>query len=417
MAGTTRRCQVNIYQNATTETYTGDGVSGIYLWGAQLSDSASIDPYVPNYGAAPTAAAYYAPRLDYSPTTIQPLGMLVEEQRTNLALHSAAFDNAAWTPFSLNTTGTPPWVNVATAPDGTMTADKIIPSTSSTDVHAIASTATIAVANATAYTWSVYAKADGYDWISVVAYTNGTSYLTWFNVATGAVGTNTSGNTAHPPVAVGNGWYRLSVTRTTASTVAQFILYAANADNKPTFAGNGTSGVLVYGAQLEAGSFATSYIPTGASTVTRAADVASVSTQAFPYNQPEGSLVVNFTPTETIANGTRVTELSGGGSARVIDLHSSGTSWVIYNGTTSFTSGTPVLGAITKIAAAYKTGSYGMSVNGAAVATDASSLVNTATAIYIGGNSVPSSLVNGHIRQITYIPRRLTNAELQTRST
>ena len=409
-------------------SYTGDGTSGIYLWGAQLSDSASLDPYVPVYGAAVTSAAYYGPRRDFDGATLACKGLLVEEQRSNLVLQSAAFDNAAWTPFSLNTTGTPQWVNAAIAPDGTMTADKLIPNTSSTNVHAIASTATIAVANTTAHTWSVYAKADGYDWIAVVAYTNSISYLTWFNVATGAVGTNAAGNTAHPPVAVGNGWYRLSVTRTTASTVAQFILYAANADNQPTFAGDGTKGVLVWGAQLEANaSFATSYIPTGAATATRNADVASVSTQAFPYSATEGTLVANVSTFDTSSNLPTHINLSDGTTSNYIRMNAQPTSYKLRNYVraggadvvNSTIGGVTVVNDPFKAGVYYKTNSFNSSVNGA-ISTEVTTgaVPSAATTLSLGNWFVSAgTFLNGHIRQITYLPRRISNAELQTRTT
>jgi hypothetical protein len=217
---------------------------------------------------------------------------------------------------------------------------------------------------------------------------------------------------------VGNGWYRLSVTRTTANTVSYFILYPANGDNQPTFAGNGTSGVLVWGAQLEAGSFPTSYIPTGASTVTRSADVASVSAQAFPYNQAEGTVVVNVVPTLTIQTNTRALWFSNG-SDRVVDMYIDAGNWQVYNGSVFVTPGTPAasVGVQTKFAAAYKSGSYASVLNGGAAGTAASTLVNTATNMYLGSANTGTLQLNGHIRQITYIPRRLTNAELQTRTT
>jgi len=60
----------------------------VYAWGAQLSDSASLDPYSPVFGAAPSAAAYHGPRLDYDPVTLAAKGLLVEEARTNLYLNS-----------------------------------------------------------------------------------------------------------------------------------------------------------------------------------------------------------------------------------------------------------------------------------------------------------------------------------------
>jgi hypothetical protein len=87
--------RVYMMTDATTFSYTGDGTSGIYIFGAQLSDSASVDPYVYQPVAAPTSTAYYGPRFDYDPVTLAPKGLLIEEQRTNLLLRSEEFDNAA----------------------------------------------------------------------------------------------------------------------------------------------------------------------------------------------------------------------------------------------------------------------------------------------------------------------------------
>jgi hypothetical protein len=84
---------VRVYlNNGTSFSYTGDGTSGIYIFGAQLSDSASLDPYSYNPVAAPTSTAYYGPRFDYDPATLAPKGLLIEEQRTNLVLNSDISD-------------------------------------------------------------------------------------------------------------------------------------------------------------------------------------------------------------------------------------------------------------------------------------------------------------------------------------
>ena len=69
----------------------------VYAWGAQLSDSASVDPYVYNPGAAPTSAAYYGPRFDYDPVTLNQLGLLIEEARTNLLIDSEALSSQSAT--------------------------------------------------------------------------------------------------------------------------------------------------------------------------------------------------------------------------------------------------------------------------------------------------------------------------------
>lgn len=404
--------QINMCESANSLTYTGTGTLGIYLWGAQLSDSASIDPYVPNYGAAPTAAAYYAPRLDYSPTTIQPLGMLVEEQRTNALTYSSEFDNAAWSSkAALNTTGTPAWVNVGVAPDGTTTADRIIPNTNS-DFHYIGRTVT--VTSGIAYTASFYAKNDGYGFIRLYDATSGSN--TVFTLSGAGSTSSVTGTPSITPIGT-NGWYRCTLTFTTSSTSCQPSLYPQSTASMVAFAGDGSSGVLLWGAQLEAGSFATSYIPTGASTVTRSADIASVSTQAFPYSASESTIVASASPIGPGgANGGSVLSLKGA-SGNGLLLYQSPTTYSLsaWVDASNVSLGTSSFGAIEKLAIAYNGVSNGAVRNGGAVSSVGATVAAAANSFYFGGNGA-TFVFNGHIRQITYLPRRISNTELQTRT-
>jgi len=179
----------------------------------------------------------------------------IADWRRNLLTYTEQFDNAAWTKTALVTTGTPPWVNVAVSPDGTTTADKIIPDTSNT-THQIYSAA-ITVAAGTRVTTSLYAKADGYSWIAISAY-DSTEQWTFFDVTNGVVGGSAAGNTGSI-TSVGNGWYRCSVTRTIASTTTYGQYLVSNANNVQAFIGNGTSGALIWGAQVEIASSASTY--------------------------------------------------------------------------------------------------------------------------------------------------------------
>lgn len=170
-------------------------------------------------------------------------------------------------------------------------------------------------------------------------------------------------------------------------------------------------------AQLEAGSFATSFIPTAGAAVTRAGDVATVTSTNFSswYNQTQGTFVTNFTPDEGLtANVARVLNVSQGGvTGRVVDLYTNGTKWVNYNGTAATAFGTfSVTNNPQKIAIAYKTADYAYVQNAGTVATDASVLVNTPTQMAIG-NTGGSDQINGHVRSITYYNTRLPNTTLQ----
>lgn len=409
---------LRLCSSAGTSSYTGDGVSGIYLWGAQLSDSASLGTYVPQYGAAVTSAAYYAPRLDFDPVTLAARGLLVEEQRTNSVTYSDAFDNASWGPKDAIVSA-----NAATAPDGTSTADKIIPNSGA---QTLSGANKLLVASAIS-TLSVYAKAAEFTWIALET---GNRDLTWFNLGTGAVGTTSTNHTASI-TSVGSGWYRCIITTKTVWNNAVQI-WVTNGDNTQAATGSGTNGVFLWGAQVESGaSFATSYIPTGSATATRTADVASVSTQAFPYSQDTGSLVFNFgamnfsgslagsAPYDTaigiVTDGSRFgRQFSASNISGWLVRNRTGTPNMMSSAISGSSALAPTNGAAAahKLAIAISTTDMAGVVNGGIVSSEAitSAPTGTANLLYI------NPLMNGHIRQITYLPRRISNADLIART-
>jgi hypothetical protein len=384
----------------------------VYAWGAQLSDSASLDPYVGSYGAAPSPAAAYGPRLDYDPSTLAAKGLLVEEQRTNLLTYSDQFNNAAWTKTNSSVTA-----NAVASPDGSVTADKLVEDNTS-NAHSV--NGAVSVTNGITYTATVYAKAAERSFIVIQPIAD--SRYAFFNLSNGTVGVTNGSPTATSITNVGGGWYRCSITVAATSTaVTATYIYVASADGTISYTGDGTSGVYLYGAQLEAGAFATSYIPTAAATVTRNADVAFVATSQFPYNATEGALVVSadyigqnpgVTYFAALDDGTTNnfmgTRRNPGGEASLIVLASAVnqviiTGAIIPNNTTF------------KSSFAYKLNDYALTLNGALSGTDTTGTVPSVSRLSLG-NIANILQMSGHIRQITYIPRRLTNAELQART-
>jgi hypothetical protein len=199
--------------------------------------------YTNSLGLIATAAAGVA-RFDYDPTTLAAKGLLVEEQRQNLVTYSEQFDNAAWTKLNASVTA-----NAATSPNGTVSADLLIPDTSSSNQHGVYQP--LGATAGTPYTQSVFAKAAGYNWLFMTEGNNVTAQAS-FNLATGVVGTvSGTGSPSATITSLGNGWYRCTLTYTPIATSQNIQVRAANADAGPTFAGNGTSGIYIWGAQLE----------------------------------------------------------------------------------------------------------------------------------------------------------------------
>jgi hypothetical protein len=228
------------------------GFGSIYIWGAQLNEGTLKD-------YQRTETRLNIPRLDYSNGSCP--SILVEPQRTNLFAYSEQFDNSYWAKIQVSVTP-----NSAISPDGNLTADKLIPSaTPSVNKYLVK---TISSTASTAYTFTIYAKAAEYDKIQIQYGDLGIGV--WFDLSNGTVLSNP--NTLPTFIEnLNNGWYRVSITFTPISLIMSPVIQASNSADGSV--GNGTSGIFIWGAQIEAGSYPTSYIPTTSASVTRNGDV------------------------------------------------------------------------------------------------------------------------------------------------
>lgn len=389
-------------------SWTAAGTESVYLWGAQLSDSASLDTYVPQYGAAVTSAAYYAPRLDFDGATLAAKGLLVEEARTNLFQHSSAFDNAYWEKLNATVTNT----TAVAAPDGTQTADALTSTNSS--VCIVYKT----VGSAAVHTVSVYAKAASASSGELKLYfayspeTNAT-----FNLQTGAISSAGGYNYISSSITpVGNGWYRCSLTATLIAATLTGISQVGHAGAGET--------IYIWGAQHEAGAFATSYIPTGGASATRGADVASVGVSQFPYNASEGALVAEGVRMTT-SKGAVIAELGDGSLSNIFELYGGGSPqgqlYVSSGGAEQASIAVSNIfpeNSVGKIGGVYKANDFQMAGNGTLGTPDtAGSVPANVSTLYLGRyGGANNNQWNGWIRRITYLPRRISNAELQART-
>ena len=401
-------CRINLSQTAGTlsPSYTGDGTSGIFVWGAQLEPvtyQTTPGPYV-----ATTASAYYGPRFDYDPVTLAPRGLLIEEARTNLLTYSDQFNDAAWSKTAASITA-----NATSSPDGTTNADKLV-ATAVTSGHFVSQAVTITAS--TNYTVSVYVKAAEYGWAIIYVGTVGVGQ--YVNLSTGAVGSTFIGAPTSTTVTnAGNGWRRVSmVFNSGVNTSVDVRVYATTADGTSSYLGDGTSGIYVYGAQLEAGSFATSYIPTVASTVSRSADVATMTGTNFSswYNQSEGTIVAETALIAKSGASYGIYAVDDGttnnaypsfyGTGLQANSRVAGANIFTSNGT---------LSPISKSAFAYKSADYASSFNGATPTIQLSGAIPSGlNRLQLGAYN--TLLLNGHLRAIAYYNTRLPNTQLQT---
>jgi len=349
------------------------------------------------------SAAINAARFDHDPVTLASRGLLIEESRTNLYLRSETFEDANWTKTRSSIT-----VNATTAPDGTSSADKLVEDTSILSSHSLGSTAT---PPATSHTLSIFAKKGERDFI--VLRLGGSN--DFFNLNTGVA--LTSVNT--PTITnFGNGWYRCTVT--SAAGTQGSVQMSANGITT-LYTGDGTSGIFIWGAQLEAGSFATSYIPTVASSVVRSADVCSITGGAFTgfYNNPAGTSVSEAMIANLIGNNRGIVQIDSGTTDNVIrhsySLADGGFVSNLRANADTATTFAVVAGAastIQKRAIAYEGTSFASATNGGSVATATRTFPVGLNSLRIGGLAAGGFLLNGHISSIRYFKKRLPNAKL-----
>jgi len=363
------------------------------------------------------SSAVNAARFDHDPITLACRGLLIEESRTNFHLRSEDLSVSPWSRSGTNIT-----VNSGVAPDGLTTADLIYENTA-LSAHTISSLVT-GTSVGSPYVHSVYLKAAGRN---IVALGDWGGLLSEFNLSTGQV---IAGGNGSPQIQnAGNGWYRCSITgNSTATNVTPgFRLRAISGVN--SYLGDGASGVLAWGAQFEAGSFPTSYIPTTTASVVRSVDLCSISGSNFTgfWNQSAGTLVETFeaspntnTTYASASNGNivqnslhldndtglmRAVYYSGSANVATLDLGAVGT-----------------VGTVNTIATAYSVNDFAASRNGGTVVTDTSGAVPASLSqINIGTDErsqTPTSFYSNRcIKSLRYYKKRLANAKLQTLST
>ena len=356
-------------------------------------------------------AAINEPRLEYDASG-NPLGLLIEEARTNFVLNSveASSDNAA--------TNITQIANKANSLTGTDDAFLLQANTAGASYTGQLTSVT----SGTSYTASRFAKAGASNFAQLSMGTGGfgSAVFANFDLNTGTV--SQESNCAAVMTNMGSGWYRCSISKqavATTSGTSPHYFSAVNSGTAPARISEAGNSVYFYGAQTEVGAFPTSYIPTSGSTVTRAADVASVTAFKYHQNNSQATLLVETALNASAAEYDRVAELGYSNLSFSITTQAGQIKSFARNAANSATVGvlpTYVYEPLQslKVALAVKSGSAAQSVNGVnpVTETDVYGLVEDNVPLLLGRGSYLAYL-NGHIKSIQYYPKRLSNEELQ----
>jgi len=374
------------------------------------------------------------PRLDHeydaSTGAIKSLGLLVEEQRSNLFNHTEDFTQL---PVSGVQDGwfrgrVIPTTESVTAPDGSSSVSLLTENNTSFGEHYVSQEGFNYTSGVT-YTWSWYVKPNGRDNVYCKVYTNFNNTQVILNLETSSeyylTGTTFDNitNTKLP-----NGWYRVSFTSTAISTGAGSVLLGfAQSETVRSYTGDGSSGMYYWGAQVEAGAFPTSYIPNGTdSQATRNPDNVSMTGDNFSdwYNSSEWTLMVtarrnysgNFISYPnllrmndgTLNNNVAFYGAQGSTQLTNYSINSGGVNQTDY--VARFLPDTSQF----KMIQALKINDSTFGVNGTLTTTDTTVTMPTGINRMFIGSDGSGQFWGGTISKLSYYPTRLSNDQLQT---
>lgn len=346
------------------------------------------------------------PRFDFDPVTLAPRGLLIEEARTNLFLQSSDTTQSDWTKVLVSVSTT------TTSPDGTANAYKVSENSTATDAFYLRQNAS---SPAGAHTLSFFAKKAERD--VIFATLDGASNTKWFDLTNGTTGG--SGGGTSRIIAYPNGWYRCEYAFTTSSGTLNNFLFLSNTTAAITHTGSVGSGLFIWGAQLEAGAFATSYIPTTTTSLTRNRDIVTMTGTNFSdwFNGSQGAFIGWFT---TFAStGIRYIAAASASGAIANSLLMS----VINTETDSYVNsggveqarlltGTIAANVPAKLGLRYANANFAVAANGGGLVTQLSgSLPVGINQLNIGALSNTGFQLNGHMAKFFWYTS-LTNAEL-----
>ena len=394
------------------------------------ADATALATFINSSGFVETVATAQAPRFTFSETSIgTPRGLLLEAPATNLLQRSVALDQNPWFTGGSMTRST---FTGGAGPDNVTNSGSKLSA-----VNIDASTAFyyngVTVVSGTTYTYSLWAKADGANWIWVTFDYFGGKNGAFFDLSgNGALG-NTTGTvvagsntiTKYP-----NGWFRLTVAHAmSGSTIfyPSIIPCTSNGTGIASITGQSPNGVLVYGAQVEAGSQASSFIPTVASTVTRAVDTAIIAAgsnfSSWYTGGTTGTFVTEWcrcSPTTTQRTVIATSDVSNQHLHQYIAATTSRLRLADKVPAFIETANASVDNSINKGAFSYSGSVQSLCLNSGTVVPGTLAFSVAPTFLSIGGPSTNGTsitdtavVLNNAIRKIKYFPTRLSDGQIQ----
>jgi hypothetical protein len=244
--------QFRIVDNAGNLTYTGDGVSGMYIWGAQLTQTVINTKYQHTTDDITDLNFTRA-----TSSTVTNKQGIIEDSSYNYLLRSEEFDNASWGKTNCTVTA-----NTTTAPNGTLTADSFIENNTNAG-HELAQTFNSILSGVT-YTFSCYFKANSRTQIRLQQ--SGTGYggtnSVNYNLITGVATINSGNIVNYGMIDSGNGWFRCFMSVTSVASTFGTHLIDLMSGGFVIYSGDGVSNLSIWGVQLEIGTTPRPYLRT-----------------------------------------------------------------------------------------------------------------------------------------------------------
>jgi hypothetical protein len=332
-------------------------------------------------------------------------GVLIEGARTNLLLRSQELNDAVWQKSDVTVTA-----NAATAPDGTTTADSVIENTANA-IHRTNQPVTVTLSQVATVSAIVRPVGSRRLYLNAIVVMGAGALFDFAGAGSVIATAGTAGNLSASIRPLASGFYLVTLTGTGTGTANnvwfQLATSAHSTATDQTYTGDGTSGMLVWATQLEEAAFASSYIPTVASTVTRAADLVTATLSGYATAV---TLFGELACTQFAGTGPRFFQW---GDVKAFRQTATETRFAA-DASGVFAIKTGIAAGPQKVAGIYTVGAGSkMTVNGASVATGADTGVAIpAGAFYFGNVSGADRPSNDYLRRVAIFPLALTDAQL-----